>query len=44
MPAYGEKQQPAGRLKPIIERPLVSRKGMITKNIPRKNPVCEANR
>ena len=45
MPAYGEKQQPAGKRKLIIERPLVSRKGIISKNIPYKgNPVRNANR
>ena len=30
MPAYGEKQKPAGRKKKIIiERPLVNRKGIV---------------
>jgi|TARA_Y100000310_G_scaffold227292_1_gene229523 hypothetical protein len=44
MPAYGEKQQPAGKKKIIIERPLVSRKGIVSTPPYKGNAVHNANR
>ena len=45
MPAYGEKQQPAGIPIKVVELPLKSRKGAITKDLPYKgNAVLNANR